>query len=67
VQRAFVLFYRRWGQAYAASSLEAYVRGILVNVYLEDRRGWWSRWVTPSAEPRSDTSGADAGARVGST
>jgi RNA polymerase sigma-70 factor (sigma-E family) len=62
VQRAFVLLYRHWRQAYAASSLDAYVRRILVNVYLEDRRGWWSRRVTPSAEPRSDTSAADAGA-----
>jgi RNA polymerase sigma-70 factor (sigma-E family) len=62
VQRAFVLLYRHWRQANAASSLDAYTRRILVNVYLEDRRRWWSRRVTPRAEPRSETTGADAGA-----
>jgi RNA polymerase sigma factor (sigma-70 family) len=36
----------------AASSLDAYVRQVLVNVYLEDQRGWWRRRVLPAAEPR---------------
>ncbi|HEX6871796.1 MAG TPA: SigE family RNA polymerase sigma factor [Micromonosporaceae bacterium] len=58
-QRAFVLLYRHWRQANAASSLDAYTRRILVNVYLEDRRSWWSRRVTPSAEPCSETADDD--------
>lgn len=62
VQRTFVLLYRYWRQANAASSLDAYVRKMLVNVYLEDRRAWWSRRVTPSAEPRAEGDSTDAGA-----
>jgi RNA polymerase sigma-70 factor (sigma-E family) len=58
-QRALVLLYRHWRQANATSSLDAYVCKILINVYLQDRRGWWSRRVTPSAEPWSGKAAAD--------
>jgi RNA polymerase sigma-70 factor (sigma-E family) len=51
VQTALVLLYRHWRRASAAASLDAYVRRILVNAYLEDRRRWWSRRVEPRAEP----------------
>lgn len=61
VQRAFVLLYRHWRQASTASSLDAYVRKMLLNVYLEDRRAWWSRRVTPSAEPRLEVGSDDLG------
>lgn len=62
VQRAFVLLYRHWRRASAAASLDAYVRTMLLNVYLEDRRGWWSRRVTPFAEPVSESGSVDPGA-----
>jgi RNA polymerase sigma-70 factor (sigma-E family) len=67
VQKAFVLLYRHWRQAHAASSLEAYVRKMLVNVYVDDRRGWWARRVAPVAEPRvaqSHTKTTDADGRL---
>jgi RNA polymerase sigma-70 factor (sigma-E family) len=51
VQKAFVLLYRHWRRASAAASLDAYVRTMLVNVYLDDRRGWWARRVATVAVP----------------
>jgi RNA polymerase sigma factor (sigma-70 family) len=61
VQKAFVLLYRHWRQASLAASLDAYVRRMLVNVYLEDRRGWWARRVMTVADPRPPRSTGDAG------
>ena len=60
VQRALVLLYRHWQKASAVSSLDAYVRRMLTNVYLEERRSWWSRQVLPSAEPGSTDGSLDA-------
>ncbi|GAA1799623.1 SigE family RNA polymerase sigma factor [Luedemannella flava] len=50
VQKAFVLLYRHWRRANQAASLDAYVRRMVVNAYLEDRRGWWARQVTTVAD-----------------
>jgi RNA polymerase sigma factor (sigma-70 family) len=52
VQKALVLLYRHWQQANMASSLDACVRRMLVNVYLDDRRGWSARRETPVADPQ---------------
>lgn len=49
VQAALILLYRHWRKACAAGALDAYVRKIVVNVYLEDQRRWWSRKVRPRA------------------
>jgi DNA-directed RNA polymerase specialized sigma24 family protein len=51
LQNALVLLYQHWRQAVAASSLDAYVRKMVVNVFLEDQRRWWARRVVPVAEP----------------
>lgn len=50
VQTALIQLYRHWERARAAQVMDAYVRRILVNVYLEDQRRWWSRKVSPFAE-----------------
>jgi RNA polymerase sigma-70 factor (sigma-E family) len=50
VQTALILLYRHWRRASAADSLDAYVRRILVNAYLDDRQRWWTRRVEPRAE-----------------
>jgi RNA polymerase sigma-70 factor (sigma-E family) len=54
VQGALVLLYRHWRHATAAASLDAYVRRIVVNVFLEDQRRGWFRRVVPGAEARPD-------------
>lgn len=54
VQSALVLLYRHWRRVMAATAPNAYVRKILVNAVLEERRRWWSRRVRPRAEPPPD-------------
>ncbi|MBV1853631.1 SigE family RNA polymerase sigma factor [Catellatospora tritici] len=51
LQTALVRLYRHWERVSAADSPDAYVRRMLVNVYLEQRRSWWSRVVRAYAEP----------------
>ena len=51
VQSALIQLYRHWARVAAASVPDMYVRKILVNVVLEDRRRWWSRRVRPVADP----------------
>lgn len=48
VQVAATRLYVKWRQARGADNLDAYVRTMLVRVYLaEQRTGWWSRvWIT---------------------
>src|SRR5689334_9006473 len=50
VQGALIQLYRHWHRVVAGAP-DAYVRKILVNLVLEDRRRWWSRRVQPMAEP----------------
>jgi RNA polymerase sigma-70 factor (sigma-E family) len=64
VQTALVLLYRHWRRASAAGSLDAYVRRILVNAYLEDQRRWWSRRVEPHAEPATPPAAMAVDARL---
>jgi RNA polymerase sigma-70 factor (sigma-E family) len=62
VQRTFLRLYRNWRQAAAADMIDAYVRKMLVNVYMDEQRGWWARRVAPVAEPQPDgPPPADAG------
>ena len=43
-QAAFLRLYLNWGQAQRADNLDAYVRRILVNVFLsEQKSSWWRR------------------------
>jgi RNA polymerase sigma-70 factor (sigma-E family) len=43
-QAAFLRLYLNWGRAQRAENLDAYVRRILVNVFLnEQRSSWWRR------------------------
>ena len=43
-QAAFLRLYLNWGRAQRAENLDAYVRRILVNVFLnEQRSSWWQR------------------------
>jgi RNA polymerase sigma-70 factor (sigma-E family) len=64
VQVALVLLYRHWRRASAAASLDAYVRRILVNAYLEDQRRWWSRRVEPRADPATPPTAVAVDARL---
>ncbi|MEV4480102.1 SigE family RNA polymerase sigma factor [Micromonospora coxensis] len=50
VQECLVALYRHWRRATAADSLDAYVRAMLVHVYLAERKRSWSRRVRPVAE-----------------
>jgi RNA polymerase sigma-70 factor (sigma-E family) len=52
VQECLVALYRHWPKAVAAESVDAYVRTILVNAYLAERKRPWARRVQPAAEVR---------------
>jgi RNA polymerase sigma-70 factor (sigma-E family) len=43
VQSTFIKLYRHWGRVSTADSPDAYVRQVLVNVFLQQRGTWWSR------------------------
>ncbi|MFF5229753.1 SigE family RNA polymerase sigma factor [Dactylosporangium sp. NPDC000521] len=53
VQATCLKLYRHWGRISAADSPDAYVRQVLVNVYLQQRGTWWARNVRlfTDAEP----------------
>ena len=51
VQETIIRLYVHWRRAVAARNLDAYVRTILVRVFLEQRRLAWSSRVDLSAEP----------------
>jgi len=51
VQAALIRLYRHWRRVSAADSPDAYVRRMLVNVFLDQRRGWWARHVRPFGDP----------------
>jgi RNA polymerase sigma-70 factor (sigma-E family) len=61
VQAALIRLYRHWRHVAVADAPDAYVRKILVNVFLDQRRGWWARHVRPFGEvadlDRVDTDG----------
>jgi DNA-directed RNA polymerase specialized sigma24 family protein len=49
VQSALILLYRHWARVASATAPEAYVRKVLVNAVLDDRRHWWARSARCSA------------------
>ncbi len=51
VQGTLIKLYRHWSRVSAADSPDAYVRQVLVNVFLQQRGTWWSRNVRLFAEP----------------
>lgn len=51
VQTAITRLYVKWRQARAAGNLDAYVRTILVRVFLAEQRGGWFSRVRPMAAP----------------
>ncbi|NUO58491.1 MAG: SigE family RNA polymerase sigma factor [Hamadaea sp.] len=57
VQAALIRLYRHWRRVSAADSPDAYVRRTLVNVFLDQRRGWWSRHVRPFGDPPEPSAG----------
>jgi RNA polymerase sigma-70 factor (sigma-E family) len=58
VQAAITRLYVHWDRACAVEHVDAYVRTILVRVYLKDRQSGWSTRVRLSAEP-PDAAAAD--------
>lgn len=64
VQTALIQLFRHWARAREAQAMDAYVRKILVNVYLEDQRRWWSRKVSPAAELPGHVAAAEPEARL---
>ena len=63
-QKAITRLYTHWGRAGRAASLDAYVRGILVKAFLDERRSAWARRVTlPGAYEERPAAGLD-GLRV---
>ncbi|MFI6788015.1 SigE family RNA polymerase sigma factor [Nonomuraea sp. NPDC050383] len=60
VQTAITRLYVKWRQARAADDLDAYVRVILIRVFLaEQRRGWFSRVRLTSALPHQQLEDGD--------
>jgi RNA polymerase sigma-70 factor (sigma-E family) len=51
VQAALIKLYRHWRRVSEADSPDAYVHRVLVNVFLQQKRSWWSRRVWTVAEP----------------
>lgn len=67
VQSALIRLYRHWGLVTKAAAPDAYVRKVVVNAVLEDRRRWWTRRVRPMAapvEPGCPTPGIDVDGRL---
>ena len=60
VQGILIKLYRHWARVSAADSPDAYVRQVLVNVFLQQRGTWWARNVRlftesePEPEPVPD-------------
>jgi RNA polymerase sigma-70 factor (sigma-E family) len=51
LQAAMTKAYLHWGRAAAADSTDAYVRGILVREFVQERRSGWARRVTLAERP----------------
>jgi RNA polymerase sigma-70 factor (sigma-E family) len=59
VQQAITRLYTRWRRAGAATSLDRYVRTMLIRVYLDEKRlGWSSRVRLTPAVPERPAAGA---------
>lgn len=58
-QNALIRLYRHWARVARADSPDAYVRRMLVNVFLEQRQSWWARRVRPFPEPPDRPAPAD--------
>ncbi len=58
-QTALIRLYRHWAKVSRADSPDAYVRRILVNVFLDQRQTWWSRKVSSVPEPPDVPAPAD--------
>lgn len=55
VQSAFLKLYLNWDRARRADNFDAYVRAILVNLYLNEQRSPWWRQITLRREQREET------------
>jgi RNA polymerase sigma-70 factor (sigma-E family) len=66
VQETITRLYVHWRRARAARNLDAYVRTILVRIYLDQRRlAWWSRVHLSAAPPEPEsTAPADPDSRL---
>ncbi len=58
-QTAITRLYIHWRSASMATSLDAYVRTIVVRAYLSERRTGWARRVDLRDEPIADAAAAD--------
>jgi RNA polymerase sigma-70 factor (sigma-E family) len=64
-QKTITRLYTHWGRAGKAASLDAYVRGILVKAFLDERRSAWARRVTlPGDYAERPAVGHDADMRL---
>jgi RNA polymerase sigma-70 factor (sigma-E family) len=63
VQECLVTLYRHWRKASEADSIDAYVRAMLLNTYLAERKRSWIRRVRPMADvsgpPATPLTGAE--------
>jgi RNA polymerase sigma-70 factor (sigma-E family) len=50
VQQVLVDLYVHWSTAVRASTVDGYVRRMVVHAWLRERRRGWFRWVRPAAE-----------------
>jgi RNA polymerase sigma-70 factor (sigma-E family) len=50
-QSALIRLYRHWTRVAQADSPDAYVRRMLVNIFLDQRQTWWARRVRPFPQP----------------
>ncbi|MEO3859129.1 SigE family RNA polymerase sigma factor [Acrocarpospora sp. B8E8] len=58
VQTTITRLYVNWPRVRAAANMDGYVRTVLVNVYLAERRSPWGRWV-PLFDGGEETPGAE--------
>jgi RNA polymerase sigma factor (sigma-70 family) len=64
-QKTITRLYTHWGRAGKAASLDAYVRGILVKAFLDERRSAWARRVIlPGVYEERAAAGHDADIRL---
>ncbi|GAA1018044.1 RNA polymerase sigma24 factor [Acrocarpospora pleiomorpha] len=58
VQTTITRLYVNWPRVRAAENMDGYVRTVLVNVYLAERRSPWGRWL-PLFDGDEESPGAD--------
>jgi RNA polymerase sigma-70 factor (sigma-E family) len=65
VQATLERLYSRWRRARTADDIDAYVRTMLVRVFLnEQRTGWWSRVAVTHEVPQGTASAPDSESRL---